>query len=156
MGRPVSLNWTCYSVNQHSIILNLYVNPFTSSHCWTWHAKLKQSLNSNSREKMRLLFRFVNPHVRYKHFQYEDWSVVEQVIRTGCWFFNWDFTSGNHHVAINPLQCKYLGFPFHWPVIGHLYFNFTQIPFDLNWACYSSTKLTRPLLKYWREVWWLM
>ena len=69
-------------------------------------------------KKLRLvldLSRFVNPYVRYQHFKYEDWSVAEQVVQTGCLFFNWDFTSGYHHVSINPIQCKYLGFSFHWP-----------------------------------------
>jgi hypothetical protein len=96
------------------------------------------------------LSRFVNPHVRYTHFKYEDWSVAEQVVQPGCWFFNWDFTSGYHHISINPLQCKYLGFSFHWPGVGHRYFEFTQLPFGLNSACYLFTKLTRPLIKYWR------
>ena len=94
--------------------------------------------------------RFVNPHVRYAHFKYEDWSVAEQVIQSRCWFINCDFTSGYHHVSINPIQCKYLGFSFHWPVIGQRFFEFTQLPFGLNSACYVFTKLTRPLVKYWR------
>ena len=41
-------------------------------------------------KKLRLvldLSRFVNPYVRYAHFKYEDWSVAEQVVHAGCWFF---------------------------------------------------------------------
>lgn len=73
------------------------------------------------KKKLRLvldLSRFVNPYVRYVHFKYEDWSVAEQVVQPGSWFFNWDFTSGYHHVAINPVQYKYLGFAFNWPGKG--------------------------------------
>lgn len=105
-------------------------------------------------KKLRLvldLSRFVNPYVRHVHFKYEDWSVAEQVIQPGSWFFNWDFTSGYHHVAINPVQYKYLGFSFNWPGKGQRFFEFTQLPFGLNSACYVFTKLTRPLIKYWRS-----
>jgi len=105
-------------------------------------------------KKLRLvldLSRFVNLYVRYEHFKYEDWSVAEQVIQSGCWFFNWYFTSGYHHVSINPIQCKYLGFAFHWPVIRQRFFEFMLLPFGLNSASYLFTKLTRPLIKYWRS-----
>jgi Reverse transcriptase (RNA-dependent DNA polymerase) len=64
--------------------------------------------------------------------------------------FNWDFTSGYHHVAINPIRSKYLGFSFHWPNGVQRFFEFTQLPFGLSSACYIFTKLTRPLIKYWR------
>jgi hypothetical protein len=103
--------------------------------------------------KLRLvldLSRFVNPYVKYAHFKYEDWSEAEQILQSQCWFFNWDFTSGYHHVSINPRQSKYLGFSFDWPGIGQRFFEFTQLPFGLNSACYLFTKLTRPLIKCWR------
>ena len=103
--------------------------------------------------KLRLvldLSRFVNPYVRYAHFKYEDWSVAEQIIQSQCWFFNWDFTSGYHHVSINSSQSNYLGFSFVWPEIGQRFFEFVQLPFGLISACYLFTKLTRPLIKYWR------
>jgi hypothetical protein len=105
-------------------------------------------------KKLRLvldLSRFVNPYVRHVHFKYADWSVAEQVVQPGSWFFNWDFTSGYHHIAINPIQYKYLGFAFNWPGIGQRFFEFLQLPFGLNSACYVFTKLTRPLIKYWRS-----
>jgi len=54
-------------------------------------------------------------------------------------------------VSINPIQCKYLGLAFHWPGIGQRFFEFMQLPFGLNSACYLFTKLTRPLIKYWRS-----
>ena len=89
-----------------------------------------------SGKKLRLvldLSRVVNPHVRYVHFKYEDWSVAEQVIQAGSWFFNWDFTSGYHHVDVNPQQWKYLGFSVHWPHTGQRYFEFTQLPCALQY-----------------------
>jgi len=89
-------------------------------------------LTASTGMKLRLvldLSRFVNPYVRYTHFKYEDWSVAEQVIQSECWFFIWDFNFGYHSVSINPIQCKYLGFAFHWPVIGQRFFEFMQLPF---------------------------
>jgi hypothetical protein len=61
------------------------------------------------------LSRHVNSYVLYQHFRYEDWSVADQFIAAGSWFFNWDYTSGYRHVSVNPKQCKYLGFSFVWP-----------------------------------------
>lgn len=104
-------------------------------------------------KKLRLvldLSRHVNRFVLYQHFKYEDWSVADQVVKAGNWMFTWDFTSGYHHLSINPRQCKYLGFSYHWPHGQHRYFEFLQLPFGLSSACYVYSKLTRPLIKFWR------
>jgi len=53
-------------------------------------------------KKLRLvldLSRLVNPYVMCVHFKYEDWSVIEQVRQSGCWFFNWVFTSGDFRLS---------------------------------------------------------
>jgi hypothetical protein len=86
-------------------------------------------------KKLRLvldLSTHVNPFVLYQHFKYEDWSVADQIIQSGSWFFNWDFTSGYHHVSMNPKHCKYLGFSFRWPNGQVLFSNFFSFPFDFH------------------------
>ena len=77
--------------------------------------------------------------------------MAEQVVQTGCLFFNWDFTSGYYHMSINPIQCKYLGFSFHWSNGVQRFSNLPSFLLgSLLHACYIFTKLTRPLIKYWR------
>jgi len=66
--------------------------------------------------------RFVNPYVQYAHFKYEDWSVAEQVIQTGCGFLTGRSLPVINMCHIYPVQCKYPGFAFHWPVIGQRFF----------------------------------
>ena len=63
-------------------------------------------------------------------------------------------TSAYHHLSIHQDHRKYLGFAFHWessqgPI--NRYFVYNQLPFGLCAACHIFTKLTRPLISYWRD-----
>ena len=63
--------------------------------------------------------------------------------------FKFDLKSGYHHVDIYPDHQKYLGFQ--WSINDSVgYYMFTVLPFGLSTACYLFTKLTRPLIRYWR------
>ena len=57
--------------------------------------------------------------------------------------FHLGFSSGYHHVVINPEKRKYLGFAYRWPDGRLRFFEFLSLPFSLNSACYVFTKLKR-------------
>ena len=107
--------------------------------------------------KMRLILdlRHVNQHVRYLPIKYDDWSALSQTVEQDNFFVSFDLTQAYHHVSILPAHRKYLGFSFNYPSdrgFSTRYFQFNVLVFGLCSACHAFTKLTRPLVAYWRGM----
>ena len=67
-----------------------------------------------------------------------------QMFKAGDFVFKFDLKSGYHHISIYKSHWKYLGFA--WNVGGEpRYYVFTVLPFGLATACYTFTKVVRPL-----------
>ena len=63
--------------------------------------------------------------------------------------FVFDLKAGYHHVDIFQAHWEYLGFS--WGTEMELrYFTFKVLPFGLATACYTFSKLMRPLIRHWR------
>ena len=107
--------------------------------------------------KMRLILdlRHVNQHVRYLPIKYDDWTALSQTVEQDNYFISFDLTQAYHHVSILPAHRKYLGFSFNFPSDNGTsirYFQFNVLVFGLCSACHAFTKLTRPLVAYWRGM----
>ena len=62
-----------------------------------------------------------------------------------------DITSAYHFLDIFPLHREFLGFSWLDRTGKRRYYKFLVLPFDLSSACYLFTKITRSLIKKWRE-----
>ena len=103
----------------------------------------------NSKLRLVLDLRHVNQCVNLQKFKYEDLKTFSELFEQDDYFITFDLTSGYHHVDINPIQRKYLGF--YWKFNNVVrYFVFNVLPFGLNSACFIFTKLLRPFIKKWR------
>ena len=70
-----------------------------------------------------------------------------QMFKAGDFVFKFDLKSGYHHISIYKFHGKYLRFA--WNVGGEpRYYVFTVLPFGLATACYTFTKVVRPLVRY--------
>ncbi|KAK3107923.1 hypothetical protein FSP39_025264 [Pinctada imbricata] len=66
------------------------------------------------------------------------------------WVFTFDLKSAYHHIEIKESHRQYLGFS--WKENDKVrYFVFNVMPFGLSTAAHIFTKLTRCVVKYWRE-----
>lgn len=103
-------------------------------------------------KKLRLVLdlRHPNRYVKTFDFKYEDLPHISQVLGPNQFYFSFDLESGYHHVDIFPPHQQYLGFSWVHNNSVVRYYVFTVLPFGLNSACYLFTKLTRPLVYYWR------
>lgn len=103
-------------------------------------------------KKLRLVLdlRHPNQYVQKFKFKYEDLSHIVQVLDKDQYYFSFDLESGYHHVDIFPLHQKFLGFSWKHKVTITKFYVFTVLPFGLSSASYLFTKLTRPLVYYWR------
>ena len=71
------------------------------------------------------------------------------MFQKGDFMFAFDLKSGYHHVDIYQPHREFLGFQ--WAVGDkQTFYLFNVLPFGLSTACYTFTKLLRPLIKYWR------
>ena len=74
-----------------------------------------------------------------------------QFFMPGDFVFTFVLKSGYYHLDIFPQHWQYLGFT--WDMgSGNKYFTFTVLPFGLSTACYTFTKLMRPLIHHWRGM----
>ena len=82
--------------------------------------------------------------------KYEDMRTVTQHIKHNLSLFRFDIHSAYHHVDIFYPHTEYLGFS--WIKDGvRIFYKFLVLPSGLASACYSLTKITRPLVKKWRS-----
>ena len=82
-------------------------------------------------------------------FKYEDLHpLMMQILTPSDFVFKFDLNSGYHHLDIFPEDWQYLGFTWNMES-GNKYFTFTVLPSGLSMACYTFTKLMRPLIQHW-------
>ena len=82
-------------------------------------------------------------------FKCEDLRTAALMFEADEYMFKFDLKAGYHRVDIHPEYHKYLGFQ--WELEGlPCYFVFAVLPFGLSTACNLSTKIMRPLIRYWR------
>ena len=79
-------------------------------------------------------------------FKYEDICTGMLYFEKDEYLCTFDLKSGYHHIDIHINSQTYLGCE--WK--GKHYV-FTVLPFGLSTACYVFTKLTRPLVHWWRR-----
>lgn len=92
----------------------------------------------------------MNQHLRSCNFKYEDIRTAADLFNQGDRFFNFDYTSGYHHVEIFPEHTKFLSCS--WMVNGSLkYFKFTILPFGLSVGPFVFMKIQKALTKHWRS-----
>lgn len=84
--------------------------------------------------------------VTYK-FKLEHVQFSLPYVKPGWFMAKLDLKSGYHHVHINLLHQKYLGFCWEG-----LYYQYRVLPFGVSTAPFLFTKLLRPLLSKWREM----
>ena len=102
------------------------------------------------KKRLILDLRYLNAHIWTEHSKFEDFGVFQHFIRKGSFMFNFDFTSGYHHIDIFEEHRCYLGFS--WTRNGiKTYYCFCVLPFGLCTAGYIFTKVCRVLVKYWRS-----
>ena len=103
-------------------------------------------------KKLRLILdlRHVNQYVQYCPIKYEDWGLLEEVVKHDDYFISFDLTAGYHHVSELPEHTKFLGSSYCINGVNK-YYVFCQMPFGLSTACYLFTKLMRPLVKLWQS-----
>jgi hypothetical protein len=103
-------------------------------------------------KKLRLVLdlRHPNQFVVKSKFKYEDLRHISQVLDHDQFYFSFDLESGYHHVDIFPPHQKYLGFSWQFNNGSTKFYIFRVLPFGLSSACYLFTKITRPLVYYWR------
>lgn len=89
--------------------------------------------------------RYVNKHLVFPHFKYEELDRLTQVLQPNDWLVKTDMKSGYHHMDVAESSWPYLGFE--WRGVQYV---FTQLPFGLAPAPWAFTKLTRELLRWWR------
>ena len=109
------------------------------------------SVVQNAEGKLHLVLnlRYLNQFLTQVKFKYEDLRVALLMFTREDFLFKFDLKSGYHHLDIFEPHQKYLGFA--WEVNNHQnFYVFTVLPFGLATACYTFTKLMRPLVRYWR------
>lgn len=101
---------------------------------------------NKSKQRLVLDARHVNPHLfKHKH-KYEDASTSRELFQMGDYLFSFDLKSAYHHIMINEVDRKYLGFK--WK---EKYYVFNVLPFGLSTAGYIFTKVLRKAVKFWRS-----
>ena len=91
--------------------------------------------------------RYLNQFLRKDQFKYEGLRTAMQMFKVGDFEFKFDLKSEYHHISIYKSHWKYLEFA--WNVGGEpRYYVFTVLPFGLVTACYTFTKVVRPLVRY--------
>ena len=108
------------------------------------------AVNSSGKPRLILDLRYVNKHLRWCMFQYEDIRTAADLFQKGDWFFKFDYTSGYHHLEIFPAHTAFLGCS---QAVGgnRRFYMFTVLPFCLSTGPYIFTKVQRALTKHWRS-----
>lgn len=152
---------SCFLANnrsafQHSEFVTQAISELLAYGCIIEHSVPLFCVNPLSVAKGKKLLlvidlRHVNSFlVRFK-FKYEDLRSLSEVLEEGHWFFTCDLKSGYHHVDICLEHQRYLGFSWQFNSVPR-YFTFVVLPFGLSSACFSFTKLLRPLVCRWRSM----
>ena len=107
-------------------------------------------VGTSGKKRLVINLRYLNQFLRKDQFKYEDLKTAMQMFKAGDFLFKFDLKSGYHHISIYKPHWKYLGFA--WNVNGNpRYYVFTVLPYGLSTACYTFTKVVRPLVRYWRS-----
>ena len=134
-------------------IIDLLANKLVKETNNISHVVSPLSVVENSAGKRRLILdlRYLNKHIYTHKVKFDDWKCFQNFFNAGAKFmFKFDLKSGYHHKDINETFQTYLGFS--WKIAGKVrHFAFTVLPFGLNSAPFLSTKIVRPLVKYWRR-----
>ena len=133
-------------------ILELLQNHFITE--LSQRAYCSNPLTVATKGKLRLVLdlRHVNQYLRLKSFRYEDLRTWTEVFERNDFYVRFDLKSGYHHVDVNPMHHKYLGFEWVFPSNCKRYFQFNVLVFGLATACYVFTKIMRPFTKRWRGM----
>ena len=102
-------------------------------------------MSSSMASRLVINLRHLNRFLWKQKFKYEDLRVAMLLFEKGDFLFSFDLKSGYHHIDIAEAHFKYLGVS--WEGKFDI---FTVLPFGLCTACYISTKVVRPLVRYWR------
>ena len=94
--------------------------------------------------------RNINPHLFKQKVKYEGENVAKEMIDKNDLLFTFDLKSAYHHVEIFEPHRTYLGFSCDFGNQTR-YFEFNVLPFGISAAGYLFTKLTRPVINYWRS-----
>ena len=68
-----------------------------------------------SKPRLVLDLRHVNKFLNIQKFKYEDLKVVADLMQPGEYFTTFDLASAYHHIDINPMHSKFLGFQWIFP-----------------------------------------
>lgn len=107
---------------------------------------------AKNKDKLRLVLdaRHVNPHLHKFRFKYEDASDAANLFNKQDYLFSYDLKSAYHHIEIFSEHKTYLGFA--WEISGKIsYYVFNVLPFGISTAGYIFTKVTRPVVQYFRQ-----
>ena len=145
------------STELHSVFVDQAVQSLIANHCVIKVNSQPEvcsplSVVGNAQGKLRLVLnlKYLNQFLHVLSFKYEDLRTAALMFEQGEYMFKFDLKSGYHHVNIWPEHYEFLGF--RWDRNGVVnYYVFTVLPFGLSTACYLFTKLTRPLIRYWRS-----
>jgi hypothetical protein len=98
--------------------------------------------------KFRLILdcRHLNEHLAKFSFRYEDSHTALDMIIDSDFMYTFDLKSAYHHITIYESHTKYLGFS--W---NNSFYIYKVLPFGIATASYIFTKITRVLVKHWRE-----
>ena len=107
----------------------------------------------NNGKKLRLILdlRYVNTYLAKFKFKMEDLKTVARVYEKGDYVITFDLKSGYHRIEIAQEHQKYLGFKWFNAEGTITTYVFCVLPFGLSTAPYVFTKVTRVLLRRWRE-----
>ena len=108
----------------------------------------------NNGKKLRLIldWRYVNTYLAKFNFRMEDLKTIARVYEKGDYVITFDLKSGYHHIEIAQEHQKYLGFKWFNAEGTITTYVFCVLPFGLSTAPYVLTKVTRVLLRRWREL----
>ena len=143
------------SALQHAGFVSEAIRELTANRCVTQVSvkpficsPLSVVVNLEGKSRLVLNLKHLNQFFRKDKFKYEDLRVALLMFQKDDFLFKFDLKSGYHHVDIYEPHQKYLSFA--WETEGKVsYFVFAVMPFGLSSACYTFTKLLRPLIKYW-------
>ena len=127
---------------EHGCMVQVDATPYLCS-------PLSVVVGPGDKKRLVINLRYLNQFLRKDQFKYEDLRTAMQMFKAGDFVFKFDLKSGYHHISIYKSHWKYLGFA--WNVGREpRYYVFTVLPFGLATACYTFTKVVRPLVRYWR------
>ena len=108
------------------------------------------SVSKKGKKRLILDLRYANNHLFKDKIKFDDWNSFQNYLEGNeSYLFKFDLKSRYHHVNIFDEHQTYLGFRWEINQQTH-YFVFTILPFGLITAPIFFTKVTQPLIKYWR------